>query len=178
MPRQCSICNHAESRAITADLMNGASYRNVAKRYALSSSSIDRHLRLHVSQALRKIAAHQARESESMTVGDAVAIAEPVFTVLDETRKLYRHMYKVLIDAAAADDKATLMQANRECVRDLDLIARITGELDPRAGGETGSGPINVTIQYNRAVVVAPEGPTGQPVARKQITAGEASCQT
>jgi hypothetical protein len=162
--RVCTICSHPENRAITAELLNGKSYGIVARCYGLSKTAIERHLRLHVSEALRKLAAQQ------VTVGDAIAIAEPV---LSEMRKLNVRAMAILTEAEKAKDLPTALQAIREIRRNFELVAKLNGELDPRSGGETGSGPINVTIQYNRAVVVAPEDrkpENGIP----QITAGEA----
>ncbi len=140
MPRHCTICHHPQLREITADLMARKSYRTIQSRYSVSKSALDRHIGNHVSLALRKLA-----EAETMSVSDAAGIAQPV---LAEMRKLNARAMRILGDAEAAQDHAIALHAIRECRRNLELIAKLTGELDPRMAGEGAGGPLHVTIQY------------------------------
>lgn len=140
MPRPCSLCQHPELKRITEDLMRRTPYRVMQSRYKVSKSAIDRHVSGHVSKALRQLAA-----AEGMTLADAAAIAEPV---LGEMRKLNARALRILNDAEAAKDRPTALHAIRECRRNLELIAKLTGELDPRAAGETPGAPLHVTINY------------------------------
>jgi hypothetical protein len=61
------------------------------------------------------------------------------------------------------------LQAIRECRRNLELIARLTGELDPRAAGETPGAPLNITVVYAEKAALVPGGtqalPEGTPTA-------------
>jgi hypothetical protein len=138
MSRQCTICQHSELQAITADLMARVPYRTIERRYTVSRSAIDRHVTQHVSKAFRQLAA-----AEKLT--DAATVAEPV---LSEMRKLNARALRILADAELAEDRTTALHAIRECRRNLELIAKLTGELDPRAVAETSGGPLTVVVQY------------------------------
>ena len=138
--RACTVCKHPQLREITADLMRRVPYRTIGARYALSRSAIDRHITSHVSQALRQLAA-----AESMVLPEAAAIATPV---LPEMRKLNARALRILAEAESAQDRPTALAAIRECRRNLELIAKLTGELDPRASGEIAGASLAVTINY------------------------------
>jgi hypothetical protein len=63
-------------------------------------------------------------------------------------RKLNTRALRILQDAEKTKDPAMALSAIRECRRNLELIAKLTGELDPRAAGETPGGSLQVTINY------------------------------
>jgi hypothetical protein len=136
--------------------MRRVPYRTIGARYALSRSAIDRHLTSHVSQALRQLAA-----AESMVLPGAAAIATPV---LPEMRKLNARALRILAEAEGSQDQITALAAIRECRRNLELIAKLTGELDPRAAGEASGGPLTVVIQYvdKQQMVTAQEMPSAR----------------
>ena len=143
--RTCTVCQHPELRAITADLMARVPYRTIERRYSVSRSAIDRHVTQHVSKALRQLAAAEK-------LADAATVAEPV---LGEMRKLNSRALRILADAETSADRTTALHAIRECRRNLELIAKLTGELDPRAAGETPGGSLTVVVQYvDKAVLV------------------------
>jgi hypothetical protein len=98
-----------------------------------------------------------------MTAGAAAAIAAPV---LEEMRKLNFRALRILYSAEATRDHTTALHAIRECRRNLELIAKLTGELDPRAAGEIPGAPLTVIVQYveKQAIVAG---------ARPQLTEGE-----
>jgi hypothetical protein len=158
MPQPCTICHHTQLREITAALMARVPYREIIRRYSLSLPAINRHVKNHISKALRQLAA-----AEGMTTADAASIAAPV---LGEMRKLNARALRILGDAEAAKDRPTALNAIRECRRNLELIARLTGELDPRTAGETPGAPLTVIVQYvEKQAIVA----NGQP----QLTGGD-----
>jgi hypothetical protein len=142
-------------RAITADLMARVPYRTIERRYSVSKSAIDRHVTRHVSKAFRQLAA-----AEKLT--DAATVAEPV---LGEMRKLNARALRILNDAEETKDHATALHAIRECRRNLELISKLTGELDPRAAGETPGAPLQVTVVYQdrRQMLAGPETPSAYP---------------
>jgi hypothetical protein len=130
--KTCTVCQHPEIRAITGDLAARVPLRTIEGRYpGLSRSALDRHVQ-HVPKAVRLIS-------------DAAAIAAPV---LGEMRKLNARALRILADVEETKDHATALTAIRECRRNLELIAKLTGELDPRAAGETPGGSLQVTINY------------------------------
>ena len=151
MGRPCTVCHHPELQQITADLMSRVPYRTIEKRYRLSSSAIDRHVSQHVEKALRKLAATE------MALSDAAVIAEPV---LKQMRKLNARSLAILRDAEATNDRAMALGAIRECRRNLELIAKLSGELDPRAAGEVPGGALTITVQYvDKQIAVGPAAP-------------------
>ncbi len=160
MPRVCTVCTHVDLKRITEDLMRRTPYRAIQARYGISKSSLDRHVSQHVSKALRRLVANE------MSLPDAAAIAEPV---LLEMRKLNFRALKILHEAEQANDRSTALHAIRECRRNLELIAKLTGELDPRAAGETPGAPLTVVVQYVDKQLVA-----GTP---QQVTEGGAECR-
>jgi hypothetical protein len=134
-------------------------YRTIERRYSVSRSAIDRHVNQHVSKAFRQLAA-----AEKLT--DAATVAEPV---LSQMRDLNARALRILFDAEGAQDRPTALHAIRECRRNLELIAKLTGELDPRAAGETAGSPVTVTIQYvdRQMVVNGTPAPTALPEAQE-----------
>jgi hypothetical protein len=165
MPRTCSICTHAKLEGITADIMRRVPYRTLASKYAVSVPALDRHTRLHVSAALRLLV---AAEGERMSLPEAAAIAAPV---LGEMRQLNVRALRILQQAEGSKDHPTALHAIRECRKNLELIAKLTGELDPRSAGETPGAPLTVVIQYvdRQQVVTAgaqPQLAEGDPCQR------------
>lgn len=129
--RTCTVCQHPQLNAITGDLVARVPLRTIEARYSVSRSALDRHVQ-HATAAVR-------------LVNSAANIAEPV---KDEMRKLNARALRILQEAEDAKDHATALNAIRECRRNLELIARLTGELDPRAAGETPGAPLNITVVY------------------------------
>lgn len=166
MPRHCTVCEHPQLREITADLMKRIPYRTIEKKYpGVSRAALDRHLQRDVTKALQKLGAAEAE----MSLADAAVVAAPV---LGEMRKLNTRALRILADAEAAKDRPTALHAIRECRRNLELIAKLTGELDPRAAGETAGGGLQVTINYvDRQLTVT--GAASPLPESKQLTGGQ-----
>jgi hypothetical protein len=134
-------------------------YRSIQARYGVNKSAIVRHLKRHVTKALRKLTATE------IPLAMAEEVAEPV---LVEMRKLNVRSLRILKSAEDAKDHTTALSAVRECRRNLELIAKLTGELDPRAAGEeTGGGALQVTVIYSEAAIQVspPEAPVSAPAA-------------
>ena len=160
MPRNCTICNHPQLKEITHALMARRPYRSIQARYGVNKSAIVRHLKRHVTKALRKLTATE------IPLAMAEEVAEPV---LVEMRRLNQRSLKILKAAEEAKDHTLALHAVRECRRNLELIAKLTGELDPRAAGEeTGGGALQVTVIYSEKAAVQvspPEAPVSAPAA-------------
>ena len=159
MPLSCSVCNHPRLREITGDLMARRPYRSIQSRYGISKSALERHVSRHVTKALRKLTA------VDMPIALAAEVAEPV---LVEMRKLNARSLRILKSAEEEKDHAIALCAVRECRRNLELIAKLTGELDPRAPGEASNGALQVTVVYaDKAIQVSsPEAPMGDVATR------------
>jgi hypothetical protein len=70
MPRVCTICTHPARAAIDDGLDAGQSLRDVASRYALSKSAIDRHRGSHLPAALARDGADLKAEFQAARQAD------------------------------------------------------------------------------------------------------------
>lgn len=133
----------------------GVAYRDLASRYEVSISALSRHKRDHVSPALARVAA--AREE----AGPASA--------MDRLEEL-RQKTMELLEAAEADGKASLMlSAVREARSLVELIAKITGELDERP--QVGVFNLQTSPDWLRVRSVLVEALSPYPAAAQAVSA-------
>jgi hypothetical protein len=119
MPRRCTVCDHPERHSIDTALVSGAPYRNVAKRFALSESSVYRHKTEHLLAHLLK-----AREVEEVAQAD---------DLLEQVRHLQTHALEILERAEKAGDLRTALTAISQARGNLELLGKLAGELDERS---------------------------------------------
>src|SRR5262245_29862521 len=142
MPRFCQICQHPQAGAIGADLAKRTPYRTIAARYGVDKSAVSRHVNEHVPAVLQQ-AATKARHQE--VIADRREAALP--TVLQQMRALNERSLRILKGAEGDKDRANALGAIRETRRNLELIAKLTGELDPRSS-ELSGGTVTVQVIY------------------------------
>ena len=118
MPRRCTVCDHPERHGIDEALVTGAPYRSVAKRYGLSESAVYRHKTEHLPAHLLK-----AREAEEVAQAD---------DLLNQVRSLQSHALDILERAEKAGDLRTALAAISQARGNLELLAKLAGELDER----------------------------------------------
>lgn len=116
MPRRCTICDHAERADIDRALVRGTAYRSIAKQYRLSESATFRHKAEHLPGKLM-----QAKDAEEVADAD---------TLLDEVRSLHERTLSLLSGAEEAGELATALRAIREARANLELLAKLAGELN------------------------------------------------
>ena len=137
MPRSCTVCAHHEREGIDRALVGGASNRSVASLYDVSEASVRRHKGKHLPA---KLVMAQAAEE--------VAEAD---TLLDQVKNLQGRAYAILDKAEEAGELKTALSAIREARGNLELLAKLLGELDDRP-------QINLTVSLEwlelRAVIV------------------------
>jgi hypothetical protein len=137
MPRSCTVCEHPDREAIDRALVGDASNRSVASLYDVSEAAVRRHKANHLPA---KLAIAQAAEE--------VAQAD---TLLGQVRDLQQRALKILDKAEEAGELKTALGAIREARGNLELLAKLLGELDDRP-------QINVLISPEwlelRAVIV------------------------
>ncbi len=119
MPRACTICNHAERVAINAALLDGTPYRHIAARFDTSTGALQRHKDEHLPVALVK-----AKEAENIAEAD---------DLLGQVRALQGRALTILDKAEATGDLRTALAAIREARGNLELLARLLGELQEGA---------------------------------------------
>jgi hypothetical protein len=147
MPRVCTVCSHKERQAIDRRLIDGGTYRAIAQEFGLSLDAVRRHRLDHLTKALVKAA--EARP---------IARAE---TLLDRLEALINDCRRIGESALEAGKHGPAVQALKAVTSNLELIARLTGQL-----GE-GSTTVNIAL-------VQQAKSDGQELARlKRLTPAE-----
>jgi hypothetical protein len=118
MPRSCTVCEHPDREAIDEALVGGASNRSAASLYDVSEAAVRRHKANHLPASLV-----MAQAAEEVAQADSL---------LEQVRGLQSRAYGILDKAEAADDLRTALGAIREARGNLELLAKLLGELDER----------------------------------------------
>jgi hypothetical protein len=126
MPRVCTVCSHEERRAIDKAIANGGANRRTAARYGLTENSIRRHKAEHLSKALVKAAEARVEAGAENILGQLVALIGDCRQIGDS--------------ALSAGKHGPAVQALKAVTSNLELIARLTGQL-----GE-GSTTVNIAL--------------------------------
>ncbi len=115
MPRTCTICSHDEAHAINVALVHRDPFRHIASLYEVSTGALQRHAHDHLPEML-------ARAKDAVEVADAGSL-------LDRVEGLYRRTEAILEAAETEREWGTALQAIRECRGNLELLGRVTKEL-------------------------------------------------
>ena len=147
MPRRCTICTHPQREEIDRALVEGESFRNMARRFGVSLGALHRH-RTHIRDDVQ-----QAIEAKAVRSGRSV---------LDRIRELNREARSLLEEARSRGRYAAAVQAIGAATRLLELEAKLLGELDERPHVNVQMGavvmvPKGVLEAIYRAVLDAPE---------------------
>jgi hypothetical protein len=119
MPRRCTVCAHPKVEAIDMALVAGEPYRSVANRYeSLSQASVQRHSENHLPATLA-----QEKDAEMVAHAD---------DLLEQVRDLQVRTFAILEAAEASEQHRTALSAIREARGNLELLAKLLGELDDR----------------------------------------------
>lgn len=111
MPRTCSICGHTEAWQIDLDLVRRTSYRNIAKRFSVSTAALSRHTQEHLPA---KLLASQDVED----VADADLLKRELEAEKGDIARLKAK-------AEEAEDYKTALQACDKALKALELQAKI-----------------------------------------------------
>lgn len=118
MTRTCTVCGHPERHAIEKALVAGGAYRDIAGRYNLTKSAVERHKADHLPAAL--VAAAGATETRQ------------ALDVLQQLRTINAAALTVLRDARTAGDGDLALKAIDRIHRQVELQAKLLGDLDER----------------------------------------------
>ncbi len=118
MPRSCLICQHPDRESIDKALARQTSNRELARVYSLSESAVRRHKGNHLPATLAK-----AKEAEEVAHADGL---------LADVRSLQARTLAVLEAAELSHEHRTALAAIREARSNLELLAKLLGELDER----------------------------------------------
>ena len=118
MPRSCTICEHSEKETIDRALVGGASNRSLASLHDVSEAAVRRHKTNHLPAKL--VMAEKA--AEVAEAGDLLA----------QVRDLQARTLAILEGAESTKQHRTALSAIREARSNLELLAKLLGELDER----------------------------------------------
>ena len=118
MPRVCTICTHDRREGIDRTLVGGTALSEVAALFRVSDDALSRHKTNHLPPALAK--AHDA--------GEIVRADE----LLSRVESLQARTLAVLQAAEETGELRTALAAIREARSNLELLAKLVGELDER----------------------------------------------
>ena len=118
MPRRCAVCSHTDKEAIDEALVVGVAFPALVAKYRVSKDSLSRHRANHLPAKL--VMAEKTAE---------VAEAD---TLLDQVKNLQGRAYAILDKAEEAGELRTALSAIREARGNLELLAKLLGELDER----------------------------------------------
>ncbi len=116
MPRKCTVCTHPDREAIDAALVEGVAFPALVAKYRVSKDSLSRHKGNHLPA---KMVMAQAAEE--------VAQADDL---LEQVRDLQERTLAILEAAEATRQHRTALGAIREARSNLELLAKLLGELD------------------------------------------------
>jgi hypothetical protein len=114
----CSACAHEKRAEIDRALLGGASLRDVAGQFGLSKSAVARHKDEHIPETLAK--SKQAQE------------AARADDLLAQVKALQAKTVQTLLKAEKDGDGRLVLAAVREARGNLELLAKLLGELDER----------------------------------------------
>ena len=152
MPRQCTICTHPQRDEIDAELVRGVAFRIIAERFGTSATALFRHRSDHIAALLA-----EAHEADVERADDLLA----------QLRGLQARTMKILDTAEKGGKLGVALMAISQAGRNIELLAKLTHQLDERAQVN-----IVVTPQYveMRAVLLRALAPF--PEARLAVAEG------
>ena len=118
MPRTCTICTYPEREAIDEALVGGSSNLSVSSLFDVSEAAVRRHKSNHLPTTLAK-----AEEAKEVSRAD---------DLLKQVRALQNKTLNLLLKAESAGDLRTALQGVREARGNVELLAKLSGELDER----------------------------------------------
>ena len=118
MPRRCSICHHQGLEGINRALVEGIAFPVLVAKYRVSKDALSRHKANHLPATLVK-----AQEAQAVARAD---------DLLDEVRSLQARALTILDRAERVGDLRTALGAIREARGNLELLAKLMGQIDKR----------------------------------------------
>ena len=138
MPRQCTICHHEERDEIDRLLSGGGAIGPISAKWGVSTDALKRHKANHLLPEMRE---KLAEDPELRDVD-----------VLAEMKDLYRRMQSHLERVEETDNWQAIKAFHSEARADLELLAKLIGQLDERPVVNLNLSPEWLEL---RAVIVA-----------------------
>jgi len=173
MPRPCSICQHAERPAIDQALVSGVSAPRIAAEYRVSEDAALRH-KAHIAARIQEATDDDTRQAAALAHQQAAQKtqeARQALDVIEQLRAINGATLTILKRAhASKDDKVALLAVDR-VQKQIELQARLLGDLDDRPVVNVLITPQWITL---RAVILSaladyPEARAALAVALQQV---------
>ena len=118
MPRACTVCTHPDLEAINRALVEGTPNRRIASQHDVTERAVRNHKANHLPETLAK-----AQEAEEVAQAD---------DLLGQVQDLQARTLAILEAAEGSREHRTALAAIREARSNLELLAKLLGELDER----------------------------------------------
>jgi hypothetical protein len=118
MPRTCTVCRHDQRHDVEFALVRRESYRDIARQFAISKDALGRHAKEHLPELLSR--AYRAEE------------AARADDLLSQVEELQSKTLNLLLKAEEAGELRAALSAIREARGNVELLAKLRGELDER----------------------------------------------
>lgn len=115
MARKCLVCGHPERVEIDRSMVEGLPYREIERRFRVDKSSLSRHLKHHLAEALQT-----ARKAEDALKGESL---------WEQIEWLKAEALRISVKAEQAEDYRTALAGIREMTRIVELMAKLRGDL-------------------------------------------------
>ena len=160
MARRCTICCHARREDIDVALVNGEPYRDIAGRFNISRSAVERHRRGHLPATLTN-----AAEAEDVARAD---------DLLAHLSALQKRALTILEEAENGGDLRTALLAIREARSCIDLFAKLIGELKSGTEINVVTNPVWITIRRDILRSLGPFPEAKEAISRALLESGYA----
>ncbi|MDO5681233.1 MAG: hypothetical protein Q4G46_00190 [Propionibacteriaceae bacterium] len=164
VPRaQCKVCQHPQREEIEADIVHGRGHAAINKKYdGISYDSVRRHTSNHLAPAMR-----QALKTVHEQTGH---------TALARLESLYKDAKEVLDGAKKDGARALSLQAIKELRGIVELLAKLTGELDPQPQVTVNIAALPEWAELQQTILVALASfPEARLAVARALTAGDAA---
>jgi hypothetical protein len=158
MGRPCTICTHPARQAIDKALIGGASMGEIAAKFRVTADAAGRHNAAHLPVKLVQAAEHEELKQ--------------ALDVLTQLKVINGAALQILSEARKSGDGELALKAIDRIHKQIELQARLLGELDDRA-------QINVLLApewlHIRAVVLT--ALEGHPEAKRAVAGSLATLE-
>jgi hypothetical protein len=151
MSRTCTICTNEQRATIEAAIVAGTPYRDIALQFSVGHMSVARHADGHIAEAIS-----QAQEAKD----EAQAL-----DVVKQLKVINSVTLNILKEARTAKESTLALQAIDRVHKQLELQAKLLGNLDERPVINVLLTPEWVTIRQAITSALAPYGEAREAVA-------------
>jgi len=146
MPRPCSICQHPERAGIEAALVAGKPHRAIGAAWCASRDAVTRH-GAHLLVPLKQAQAVQSATAESVA---------QALDVVQQLQVINAASLTVLREARQVGDGELALKAIDRVQRQIELQAKLLGELDERPQVNLLVAPEWLTVRAALLAALAP----------------------